>query len=78
MCEDHSKELESGDMELSDEQEIKMIQFTIDINMRTRQYLLHYGRQHIVNDEDAIINYAVNKLMREMIDREQIIEDAGL
>jgi hypothetical protein len=42
----------------------------IEMDKDEAETLLRYGRSHIVNDEQCLINYAVNKILKESIDKE--------
>lgn len=39
----------------------------IELEEGEKNALLKYGRSHIVNDEEYVINYAVNRLLKDHI-----------
>lgn len=37
----------------------------VELDKKTKEELLKYGRSHIVNDEEKILDYAINKLLKD-------------
>ena len=49
------------------EKEIKMVEIELDLEENTVTKLLKYARENIINDEKALINWAVNVILAEMV-----------
>ena len=49
------------------EKEVMYHQFEIDIEDETHALLLDYAKKHILDDEDALINYAIVRILKESI-----------
>ena len=47
----------------------KEIFYKTDVEMteETKQIFLRYGRSHIVNDEEKILDYAINKVLKDSL-----------
>jgi len=39
----------------------------VEMSDKTKEILLKYGRSHIVNDEEKILDYAINKMLKDSI-----------
>jgi len=48
---------------------IKMVEIEIDLDEKTADYLVKYALKNIKNDKPSLINYAVNKILLEMIEK---------
>ena len=55
--------------EEEDGKEIMMREITLDLDEETIKELLSVARSLIVNDEQALINYGANHVLKEMIER---------
>ena len=61
-------------MELTNERKEEMIAFDVDIEDEEAERLADVGLDLIKNDKNALINYAVNHILKEMIDKEKVQE----
>jgi len=48
---------------------IKMVEIEIDLDEKTADHLVKYALKNIKNDKPSLINYAVNKILLEMIEK---------
>ena len=55
-------------MELQNERNVEMVEFDIDISAEEGQKLFDMGLKWLSEDTDAVINYAVNKILKDMVD----------
>ena len=58
-------------MKLDNEKKECFYKYDLDLQSEEYKMLKEYGLKHIVNDDDALINYAVVRILKESI------EDAG-
>jgi len=49
----------------------KYVKFDVDIDNNEYDMLKNYGLEQIKNDDQALINYAVNKILRAEVEREE-------
>ena len=50
------------------EKEVKMIEIELDLEEKTIDGLLEYAKINILNDRDALINWAANDILQKMVD----------
>ena len=50
------------------EREVKMIEMELDLEEDTVTGLLDYARKNIINDEKALINWAANVILTEIVE----------
>lgn len=55
-------------MELGDEREEKYCKFSLDLSDAEAKYLRDVGLKHIENDEEALIEYAVNFILEQKVE----------
>lgn len=53
-------------MKLSNEKKIQTLEYDIDLNNEEAGLLREYGLKRIQEDEDALINYAINRVLFDM------------
>ncbi len=46
---------------------IKMVEIEIELNKETENWLVKYALKNIKNDKPSLVNYAINKILLEMI-----------
>ena len=59
------------------ESEVNQVRFEVEMSDEERDFLYKEGLQRIVLNEEAIINYAVNDILREQLMREKAREILG-
>ena len=52
-------------MELKNEKTFEMAEFDIEVSPAEYEQLREYALKHIVNDDEVLINYAINKILQE-------------
>ena len=50
------------------EKEVKMIEIELDLEEKTIDGLLEYAKINILNDRDALINWAANDILQKIVD----------
>jgi hypothetical protein len=50
------------------EKHVDMVEFDVDLSEQEIDQLCNYALEHIKNDKKALVNYAVNDILKEMID----------
>ena len=53
---------------MCEEREITMIEMEIDLDEKTHAKVLEYAKENILNDEKALINWAVNVMLSEIVE----------
>jgi len=61
-------------MEFIEEKKVEMVDFEIEMSEEERKNLSKLGLEWIKNDENALINYAVNHILREIVEKKQVQE----
>lgn len=64
-------------MKFGKETEVNQVRFEVEMTDEERDFLYKEGLQRIVLDEEAIINYAVNDILREQLMRDKTREILG-
>jgi len=59
-------------MKLENEQKETYCKFDIDLTELEYKDLVKYGREHIQNDEPELVNYAVNHMLRKMVEKKEL------
>lgn len=52
-------------------------EFDLDLDQPEAEELIKYAKKHIVKDEQALINYAIVKMLGEYVERMQLEELEG-
>ena len=60
---------ECDSVEITDEEEINMVKLTMNIPEDVVETLIEIAKKEILEDEDALVNYAVNKALKVAIER---------
>jgi hypothetical protein len=55
-------------MELQNERNVEMVEFDIDLTLEESQKLYDIGLTWLKEDTDAVINYAINKILKNMVE----------
>jgi hypothetical protein len=50
------------------EKKIEMTEIELEFDEKTVDYLLKHAKENIINDNEALINWAANDILREMVD----------
>jgi hypothetical protein len=66
-----------NNMTFENEREVKMVEFDIDLDNDTREKLLDLARVQILEDEDALLNWVINKLLKEMVERGESTDECS-
>lgn len=59
-------------MELTNERKESWCRYDAIMPDNEKELLLRIGRERVVNDEEALINYAVNSILMEFIEKNPI------
>jgi len=59
-------------MEFIKEKNVEMVDFEIDMSEEEREALSRIGLEWIKEDKNALINYAVNHILREIVEKEEV------
>gem|GEM_PF-6163455 len=63
-------------MEMENEREVKMIEFEMDLEEKMVEGLIEYAKANMVNDTNALINWAVNDILKKVVESDgQILGD---
>lgn len=57
-----------GSLKIVSEKEVSYVDMIVDMDETAHQMLVKYAIDHIMDDKDALVNWAVNKLLREHIE----------
>ena len=57
-------------IKLGKETEKIYVEFETDMDDDTIEMLVNYSKEHILEDQDALVNYAFNRIIREQLVRE--------
>ena len=52
------------------EKTVQYVEFKMDFSKAEIEALKEYALEHIINDENALCNYAVNKILEQYVDKE--------
>lgn len=50
---------------------IKMVQLTLSIEKKLSEKLIRYAKDNIINDKEALLNWAINNILKEKIKNEK-------
>jgi len=56
-------------MKLGKEKKMQYSHFDTEFDSKEFQILKEYGLKHIVNDDDELVNYAVNKILKDRMEQ---------
>jgi hypothetical protein len=56
-------------MQLKEGKKIEYFEYGFDFNKHEEEYLVDYAKNHIVNDIPALINYAVNDILLDCVNK---------
>ena len=59
-------------MKLKYKHDSKYCEFDLDLDQPEAEELIKYAKKHIVKDEQALINYAVVRMLREYVEKMQL------
>ena len=63
-------------MSTEKEKKVEMVEMELDLSEDTITGLLEYAKENILNDKDALINWAVNAILREVVETDgKVLED---
>ena len=61
-------------MKLKYKHDSEYCEFDLDLDQTEAEELIKYAKKHIVKDEQALINYAVVKMLGEYVEKMQLEE----
>jgi len=66
-----------GNIKMNEENEkiVEMVEFPIDMSEEEAEALCEKGLEWIKEDKEALINYAVNHILQEVVDKESKINE---
>ena len=59
-------------MKIGKEKAIQYSEFKVDFESKEYCMLKEYGKKEILKDDNALINYAINKILADYIQRNQV------
>lgn len=59
------------------ETKVEMVEMELDISEDTITGLVKYAKENIINDKDALLNWAVTDILKQIVDTDgKILEDS--